>query len=415
MRFFAAFVILMLACGGEPPSPHKPAPAAETPATPKKGRDTQERGNLLNIALGASVVSRTAELTLDQSALRAIDGDEESAWNSPPDDSKQTIVFALPGLTHVEKVGLKTPRAPVFRVSAIQVDSSIDGVNFTSLATLHSPAPAVKREFAAPAADEVHLFAVTPRDIVFLRVTILEAGGHFARLESVQVRGRAVETPKQQPIDGCWSINGFPSSFATDRGRTIGTIGGDHPVSFDGATDGTVYRFVWTSGPDYGFGAIDTAPDGKHLSGLRWYVEPIEFASAESWFGERGKCGAAIDREDVPRRFLQRAGRLPLYGLRFDANGSLNEIESAATLEDLATLARDKRHRLVSREFRMENAAANLKAAQKRLDSLRAALQKRGVDPARFDWQAIGNDSPPRPIETEIQRVLYGVIELQSL
>ena len=413
MRFFASLVILLVACGGEPPAP--PRPAAEAAAAPKKTRDTQERGNLLNIALGASVISRTAELTLDQSALRAIDGDEESAWNSPPDDLKQTIVFALPGLTHVEQVGLKTPRAPVFRVNAIQVDSSTDGVNFTPLTTLHSPSPAVKRVFAAPEEDEAHLFSVPPRDVVYLRFTILEAGGHFARLESVQVRGRAVETSKPQPIDGCWSINGFPSTFATDGGRTTGTIGGDHPMSFDGATDGTVYRFVWTSGPDYGFGAIDTAPDGRHLSGLRWYVEPIEFSAAESWFGERGKCGGAIKREDVSQKFLQRAGRLPLYGLRFDANGSLSENESAGTLEDLATLARDKRYRLVSREFRMENAAANLKAAQKRLDALRAALQKRGVDPARFDWQATGNDSPPRPIETEIQRVLYGVIELHTL
>ena len=414
MRFVAAVVILALGCGA--PRGEPAAPPAEAAAAPQKNtRDAQERGNLLNFALGASVISRTAELTLDQSALRAIDGDAESAWNSPPDDLKQTIVFALPGLTHIEKVGLKTPRAPVFRVNAIQVDSSTDGVNFAPLATLHAPPIEIMQKFAVPPPDDVHLFAVPPRDVIYVRVTILEAGGHFARLESVQVRGHAVEAPKQQPIDGCWSVNGFPSSFATVGGRTTGTIGGDHPVSFDGATDGTVYRFVWTSGPDYGFGAITTAPDGRHLSGLRWYVEPIEFSSAESWFGERSKCGSAINREDVARKFLQQAGRLPLYGLRFDANGSLNEAESAATLDELASLARDKRYRLVSREFRMENPAANLKAAQTRLDSLRAALQKRGVDPARFDWQAIGNDSPPRPIENEIQRVLYGVVELHSL
>ena len=390
MRLAAAFLIL----------------AIEAAAPARKIYDAQERGNLLNIALGASVVSRTGELTLDQSALRAIDGDPENGWISPPEDWRQTIVFALPALTHIEKIGVKTPRAPLFHVSAMQVDSSADGTTFSPLATLK-----------IASVDDPQLFPVQPRDLVYLRVTILEtAGGHYARLDSLQAHGKFTQPIAQKPIDGCWSVNGFPASFATDRGRTTGSIGGDHPVSFDGATDGTVYRFIWTSGPDYGFGAIDTAPDGKHLSGLRWYVEPIAFSAAESWFGERTKCTPATQRPSDPAaNFLQRTRRLPLYGLHFDANGSLNETESAATLDKLAGLPRDKRYRLVSREFRMDTPAANRQRSQQRLDSLRTALQKRGVDPARFDWQAIGSESPARPIETEIQRVLYGVIELHSL
>ena len=389
MRLATAFFVLTIA----------------TAAAAQKIYDAQERGNLLNIALGASVVSRTAELTLDQSALRAIDGDPENGWLSPSDDWKQTIVFALPSLAHVEKIGIKTPRAPLFHASAIQVDSSIDGANFSPLATLK-----------IASADDPQLFPVAPRDLVYLRVTILESSGHYARLDSVQAQGKLLQPIEQKPIDGCWSINGLAASFTTDRGRTTGFIAGDHPMSFDGATDGVVYRFIWTSGPDYGFGAIDTTPDGKHLSGLRWYVEPIGFSAAESWFGEKAKCNPATRQPDNPAtQFLQRTKRLPLYGLHFDANGSINETESTAALDRLAAVARDKRYRLVSREFRMGNPAANRQRSQQRLDSLRAVLKKRGVDPDRFDWQAIGNDSPPRPIETEIQRVLYGVIELQSL
>lgn len=401
MRFAAAFLILTVGCG----APHSTAQRPAAAAAPQKLYDAQERGNLLNLGLGASVVSRTAELTLDQSALRAIDGDPESGWNSPPDDWKQTIVFALPTLTHVEKIGVKTPRAPLFRVSAIQIDSSTGGQDFTPLATLQ-----------IPSANDTQLFAVPPRDLIYLRVTILEATGHYARLDSIQAYGKSLQPVIQKPIDGCWSINGFPSSFATDRGRTTGIIGGDHPVSFDGATDGSVYRFLWTSGPDFGFGAIGTAPDGKHLSGLRWYVEPIAFSSAESWFGERSPCAPATRQSgNAATEFLQRAKRLPLYGLHFDENGALDETGSAATLDELARLAREKRYRLVSREFRMATPAANRQRSQQRLDSLRSTLQKRGIDPARFDWQAVGSESPPRSIETEIQRVLYGVVELHSL
>jgi hypothetical protein len=112
--------------------------------------------------------------------------------------------------------------------------------------------------------------------------------------------------------------------------------------------------------------------------------------------------------------FLSRAKRLPLYGLRFDANGTLDEANSAATLDLIAALP-PRHYKLVSRELRAGSPDGDRKRSQERLDALRAALQKRGVDAARFEWQAIGSDSPPRPIETEIERVLYGVIELQPL
>lgn len=395
--------LLLAACNGQPaPPPSRPAVASQ------KAPDEAERGNLLNIAFGASVVSRTAELTLDQSALRAIDGDPESSWDSPPDDARQqTIVFALPTLTLVEKIGIRTPRAPVFRLTEAQMDSSTDGVNFTPLITLK-----------LTSTEDVQLFAVAPREVVYLRLTTLETEGRFAKVQSVQVRGTHKDTPRQQPLDGCWSINGNPATFSTDRGRVTGTIGGKHPVSFDGGTDGLVYRFVWTSGAVFGFGAIDTAPDKNHLSGLRWYTEPIGFSSGESWFGERAKSCPPLNHDDVPAAFLRHGRRFPLYALRFDDRGALIESDSVAGLEFLARLASEstsKRYRFVSREYRMPTPAENGQRARTRLDSLRIAIQKRGVDPARFDWVAAGSDSPPRPIETEIQRVLYGVIELQPL
>jgi F5/8 type C domain len=402
----AVTLFFALACSKQP----EPARATATPARPPQQNspvsDKEERGNLLNIALGASVVSRTAELTLDQSALRAIDGDPTSPWNSPPDDGKQqTMVFALPSLTSIEKVGLQTPPSPLFRVESVQVDSSVDGTNFTPLATLK-----------LAAVEGPQLFPVAPpRDVLYLRITTLVANGNFARFESVHAHGKPLQPVVQKPIDGCWSVNGFESSFSTDRGRITGRIGGDHPISFDGGSDGVVYRFVWTSGPDWGFGAITTTPDGKHLSGLQWYLEPITFSAAESWFGERSRCGGTTQRAgDSATQFLQREKRLPLYGLHFTANGGIDEAASAATL-DLITKIGAEHYKLVSREFRVGSAEGNRKRSQERLDALKAALQKRGVDPSRFQWQAIGSDSPPRPIETEIQRVLYSVIELQPL
>jgi F5/8 type C domain-containing protein len=382
-----------------------PPPAARA-AAPQKQIDESERGNLLNIAYGASVVSRTAELTLESSALRAIDGDPMSTWTTPGNDAtNQTVVFALPTRTHATQIGIQTPMAPIFHLKTAQLDASIDGVNFTPLMTL-KPADT----------DSVQSFPVN-QDVVYLRLTTLEAPGRFARVNSLQVRGTYAETPKQAAIDGCWTINGLSARFSTANGHVTGTIGGDHPISFDGGSDGLVYRFVWVSGPNRGFAAIATAPDGNHLSGLRWYEEPMQYSAAESWFGERSKCEADLKTEDAAGRFLALKHRLPLYGLRFDDRGSLIDGESGAVLDLLANFARQPashRLRLVSREYRLAAKDQNQQRAQARLDSLRAVLEKRGIDVRRFDWAALGSDAPPSKIETEIQRNLYGVIELEA-
>ncbi|HEV8659962.1 MAG TPA: discoidin domain-containing protein [Thermoanaerobaculia bacterium] len=388
MRRFVLIALVLAACREAPVSP--PARAAQDSGAPQSQPDDSERGNLLNIALGASVVSRTAELTLDYSALRAIDGDPASSWRSTSYDAKdQTIVFALPARTRIEKIGIRTEREESFRAGGLQVDSSIDGVNFAPLASLK-----------LAATGDLQLFPIPPRDIVYLRVTTAEAPGRFATLQSVQVRGQWEETPKQQPIAGCWSINRFASQFKTDRGRIVGTIAGDHPISLDGDWDGLVYRFLWISGPDRGFGLITTAPDGKHLSGLRWYMEPTAESSAESWFSERSSCSRAPASEDVRLLFLRRSGRLPLYG------------SDEATLDFLARVP--GRGRLISREFRQPTAEENRRRAQARLDSLREAMKKRGGDSTRFDWVATGSENPPRPIENEMMRVLYSVIDLET-
>jgi F5/8 type C domain len=400
-------VVAMLAAACREPAPPQAAKRTAKPVRPPATRDEMERGNLLTMVLGASAISRTAELTLDQSALRAIDGNPDSAWNSPPSDGKQqTLVFALPARTTVDKLGILTPQQNHFRVTEIQFDSSVDGVNFTPVG-----------KFKLGVTDDPQLFPIVPREMVYVRLTTLAIAERFARIQSVLVRGSSQETPKQQPISGCWSMNALPASFTSDRGRVTGTLGGDHPLFFDGGTDGLMYRFAWLSGPAWGFAAINTAPDGKHLSGLRWYEEPMIYSSAESWFGDRTKCEATQQPQDIGEAFMKRAGRYPLLGLRFDSDGALVAGESAAALDWLAGFARrhsSQQLRLLSREYRLPGADQNRKRSQARLDSLKAALQKRGIDTAKFDWVAMGSDTPREKMEDDLMRTMYSVVELQA-
>jgi len=143
----------------------------------------------------------------------------------------------------------------------------------------------------------------------------------------------------------------------------------------------------------------------------------MEYSAVESWFGQRSTCGAPIPHEDVATQFLRLKNRVPLYSLHFDGRGSLDETESAAGLDLIANFARQpasQKLRLVSREYRLADAEQNRRAAQARLDSLRSALHKRGIDAQRFEWTVLGSQNPPSKIETEIQRNLYSAIELQA-
>jgi hypothetical protein len=95
----------------------------------------------------------------------------------------------------------------------------------------------------------------------------------------------------------------------------------------------------------------------------------------------------------------------------------LLEKESEGELDLLANFARQpasQRFRLVSREYRLAAKEQNQQRAGARLESLRSAMQRRGIDVGRFDWAALGSDAPPEKIETEIQRNLYAVIELEA-
>ncbi|HEX7190244.1 MAG TPA: hypothetical protein VF381_01625, partial [Thermoanaerobaculia bacterium] len=74
----AALALLLSALGACSRAPKEAAPAA--PAPPK-------RPNLVSMPSGGSVVSRTAELDLQHSAVRLIDTANGTAWVTPADDT----------------------------------------------------------------------------------------------------------------------------------------------------------------------------------------------------------------------------------------------------------------------------------------------------------------------------------------
>ena len=382
-RLFAALAFTLLACRGEE------APTAAAPVAPPD-RDAEERPNLLNIAYGAAVVSRTGEIELDHSAIRTIDGDsttQGSRWVAPPSDPNQTIVYSLPALTRIEELGIST-LPELYAAGSPLFETSTDGSRFERVSLPPFKAAVGLQLARLPAPVEARL----------IRMTIGEGAGRFATLLSVQARGRYAQPPAAPDIAGCWTVNGENATFANANGHIIGSIG---EVVLEGGRDGAVYRFAWTRGGEWGHALLTLSPDGKNLSGIKWHQEPIAYDFGASWFGER--CSTSSSRQP-PRdtrgapldRFMSQAKRYPIYG-------------SAAE-----TIARvPGRIRLVSREFRGRTPEENRTRAKERLDALRNELQSRGVDIGRIEFVVAGSDKPHQPIENESMRVLYGAIEIE--
>lgn len=385
-RIALVAIVLLAACGER----QSPAPVKQ----PAVSKPDIERQNLLNAAHGAAVVSRTAELTLENSALHAIDGDAITAWSAPPGDALQTLIYSLPARARIERLGVMTRQRSSQQTRVVAFSVSDDGQNY-------EPLP----PFKTAAADAAQFFDAAVARARYVRADVTE-GSHFTVLQSIYVMGEWLEPRSVHPIAGCWTINGFDARFVETNGRIAGLIEGEERTIFDGGRDDATYRVTWATGPQWGEGLFTLSPDGTRLSGLRWHEEPTMVSSGSAWFGERKPCAPApVETDHVLGRFMSGEGWYPLFA---QGDGRLEIIDDV-----LRRVPAPQRIKLVSRELRAESADENRRIAEARLESLRAELTKRRTDLSRIDFEAPGSASPRHPTSSLAARSLYSVIEIQ--
>jgi F5/8 type C domain len=370
--------------------------------------DSVDRMSLLDMAYGGAVVDRTAELTLDNSALRPIDGDYLNEWFSPPGDPYQSLLFALPAMCRITRIGLMTSTDPRNALRRAQIDVSPDGRTFTPLRPI---ALARRRGYQFVNVEP-------PVDATYLRVTVLAAGA-FASINSLDINGSELAPVAPRRIDGCWIVNAQPAAFTQSGSTARGFIEGEQRTRMylDGGFDGRVWRFVWIRGPQSGLLALTQPPDSSALSGIGWYEHVEQQNATPSMIGRRIACARVPATSfDVLRTFLDRRGYVPLYGLRFDDRNHLMTAESATALRELTQLiaGTDARMQLVSREIRGTSAEADRAAAQARLDSLRAELERERIDLDHVRFAALGRDDPHAIPCSQIQRRMDSDIELMT-
>lgn len=392
----AVSMALLIACGQER-AVKTPSPAA----APAPAR----RLNLVDAGRGGSVVSRTAELTLEFGAALMIDGDPLTFWSTPHHNPEQTIVLSLPAPARVDQIGLVVPTMTDQAPQKVVLEGSLDGVSFTPLA-----------KFTPGLVDSLQTRSVTPSTLRYVRISTLGTST-LSQIRELEVYGTETEPVRTAALAGSWTVNGQPAQFVTTGARTLGVIADrDGPILLDGGSDGRSYRFAWSQGPQLGRAILSTAADGRHLSGIQWHTELSPEHVGRTWYGERtGTTSPATSGTEVMREFLRRTGFFPLYGLRFDDADQLLENESDATLalvQSLIAGTANRRFTFVASELRGD-AAANRRRAEQRIASLRATLERRSVDLSRVSFAAAGLEQARVKPESAISYALYNIIELR--
>ena len=391
--------LALLACDKEAPPPEPAKPAALRAIAPDRDSD-----NLLNIGHGASVVSRTGEIHLDNSAVQAIDGMQTTFWSSSPGWPAETLVYSLLAPARIRQIGI-SPVMGDELPQRVSLDGSLDGKKWTELATIRTEQH-----------ESRQLASVTPPVVAqYIRVRVLDQQTYYAHIRAVHVLGDEAAPPQTPPFTGCWTLNGRRALLTQDRARITGVIETNPPTYLDGGTDNRVAMVMWVQGPAWGYAALTRTPDGAHVTGLRFYNDVKNEHIGESWMGDRvedrqsclslppGQAGLPV------LHFLQTAKHYSVFGLVFDDRGRVVEELSGAALDTIRELAP---RRIVAHEFTFDDHEQNKQRAAAKIAGLRAALQARGVDVASIEFTNSGSTLEGHDTASTVQRLLATRVDI---
>jgi outer membrane protein OmpA-like peptidoglycan-associated protein len=400
-RRAALLLLVLVACGRAPEATAPAQPRATAPAPQQEEHVAEiDDDNLLNLAYGASVVSRTAELNLESSAAHAIDGMSFTNWSAPPGGASQTMTYAFGAPARVEKLGVTTAindQTP----PKVRFDASADGKSWREVAT-------VELSGIGTAMKDV-----TPFEARYLRVTTVEAKPFYAQVSSFHAVGREVGAPEPHSFEGCWTINNRPARLVQRGAMITGNVG---EALITGGTDGRVATLMWLDGPMWGYAAATLTPDGNALTAITFHQEPLIGNYGEAWFGTRCDTAGATLAASGERALLQRTGHWTLSGLYFDGKDALVAEASRATLDEIAEIVREmsaRRFRIAAYEFRNGNAAEDRRRTLARINAVRAALAQRGMDLKRIEFIAGGSTRKDAEVPSAVQRLLWSRVDLE--
>jgi hypothetical protein len=377
------------------------------------GNEYAEEGNLLALVNGSVMTYRSGEQSFDTSALYAIDSFVESAWVSPPRDLQQRAIVELPVMSRIESFVVTTAGVDSFvAVRRLRVEGSVDGETFEPIAELEVERQALGQRFP-----------VEPREARFIRITMAENhdSPFFSGVNLVEAHGRHLAARNQVAIGGRWRMNLTDASFVQRGQRVEGLVAMNPPMEIIGSIELGLLRFVWSRGPQVGYGVVSVAPEGERSSGIFWFHAPIVPFRGDPWFGEKMEGEAVsftINRRRLIKAMLDDIRRFPMFELRF---GNDHQLISDGAAEDLLPLLHSivtanpkHRFRLAAITHKVPDAGENQKIARARNDSLQSAWRAIvGEIPRNLSFDARGPVAPRDPARNPLARAISDRVDFE--
>lgn len=382
-----SLVLAASSCRPESEAPRNPQRKAAQPDT------KSDAGNLLGFPNGAVILNRTGELSLEMSALNAVDGDNGTLWSTPPGDIQQSMTIALPARSRIDQVGLSNGNlARKWRaVQRMRFEGSDDGTRFRLL-----------KDIQVETLAQHQLTKIDPADVNYVRVSILSSfnSKEASDIVGIEARGKELEPPERGSVSGVWSLNGETARFLAGGSAFHGVVETSPPTYIEGGWDGRIVRFLWIRGEEYGLGLLSVDPGSVALNGFLWYREPIPPFLGGPWFGEKkGTSEGTVPAPRVIETFLQHTGRAAVYQIEFDEKNNLLSGSDASPFQRALRLHPKGMSVNFHEVCSDPSASAPNDRMKARARALEAFLNKQGIDsslirfktycdPPKDDWPA---------------------------
>lgn len=397
-RLVALFALALAACG-EKTASVPPPPSTEAPIAVREI-------DLASVMNGATVIDRTAEASLDHSALAAFDSDRKTVWSTPPVNLRQTVTIALPVKARVERIAVTTESTGATRgVRTLEFSTSSDGVTFSPGSPLVTPKQVV-----------AHAFPITAVDARFLLFTTIDTHGPTEVIDvpAIEVRGKEQEAFAPRSLSGDWKINDVASSFDQEGLRARGVIRMDPPMFVDGAWHERAFRFLWIRGKKKGIGVLTLDPESRRLSGFWWFGEPRRDWLGAAIFGEKLTTATAFEPANVMKFFLDRDRSSPMPNI---SSAPTPDEGNASILAELRTLIAGNpsaRFRITARDWTGATFEQRQQRAEKQIALLRREFAKSpNGDLANLSFAAVGEPDVSAKSDQPLSRLLMSRFVLE--
>jgi outer membrane protein OmpA-like peptidoglycan-associated protein len=381
------------------------------------GTPTGSRGDILDLADGAVVVSSSGAYSTDWPDLGLVDGTTETGWCSPTGQAPPfSFVIELARSYRLRRLTTSSENAqeagyPGISARGLEVWLSAQGPDegFERLATIEAPQGG-RQTFELPEDSQGQWLKLV--------VTSNWGDASFTELMELEAEGDPVgPLPEGRSVTGIYRTN-YGLMRLEQRGTGVEGCYDWDGGTLRGSTDGRVLDFEWREddGRQVGTAVLVLDSAAEVLNGL-WY-EQGQFRGIwqgpRAAAGEEPECRIAGDGESLAQA-LSATGRAILYGIYFDSDSATLTPESEPALGELLDLLAGTDALSVILEGHTDSSntdAHNLELSQNRAAAVREWLVAHGIEASRLTAQGIGEARPVADNDTPQGRRLNRRVEV---